>query len=100
MRLLTSAPTSSTTPIASWPIWRPVSPGFIDLYGQRSLPQIAARVTRTTASVGWTISGSGTFSTRTSPAACMTVARISGRVLLVADVIAPRRGVAFFVDLL
>src|SRR6266851_4832073 len=36
-----------------------------------------ARVTRTTASVGSLIAGSGTFSIRTSPAPYMTVARMS-----------------------
>ena len=43
----TSAPTASTTPMNSWPIRRPVSLGSIWLYGQRSLPQMQARVTRT-----------------------------------------------------
>src|SRR4051794_12527474 len=75
-RVRTSAPTASTTPTASCPIRRPVSLGSIDLYGQRSLPQTQARVTVTTASVGSAISASGTVSTRTSPAAYMTVARI------------------------
>src|SRR3954469_9510529 len=70
----TSAPTSSTTPMASWPIDCPVSPRSIDQYGQRSLPQMQARVTRTRASVGSRRAGSGTSSMRTSPAACMTVA--------------------------
>jgi hypothetical protein len=46
--------------IASWPIMRPLSPGSMVLYGQRSLQQIQARLTRTTASVGSTIVGSGT----------------------------------------
>ena len=71
----TSVPTSSTTPMNSWPIRRPVSVGSIGLYGQRSLPQIAARVTRTSASVGSIRWASGTFSTRTSPAPYMSVAR-------------------------
>jgi hypothetical protein len=39
----TSAPTSSTTPIASRPMRRPVSMGSSSLYGHRSLPQIQAR---------------------------------------------------------
>ena len=43
-----------------------------------SLPQIAARVTATRASVGSTSWASGTSSTRTSPAPYMTVARIDG----------------------
>src|SRR6266513_2235396 len=74
--LLTSAPTSSTTPIASCPITRPVSLRSIFWYGHKSLPQIHARVTRMRASVGSMICGSGTFSIRTSPALYITVARI------------------------
>ena len=46
------------------------------LYGHRSLPQMQARVTRTSASVGSTIRGVGNVSTRTSPAPYMTVARM------------------------
>jgi hypothetical protein len=42
-----------------------------------SLPQMQARTTRTIASVGATIDGSGTFSTRTSPAPYIMVARVS-----------------------
>src|SRR5437773_7021021 len=72
----TSAPTSSTTPIASCPITRPVSLCSIFLYGHKSLPQTQARVTRMRASVGSMICGSGTFSIRTSPALYMTVAFI------------------------
>jgi hypothetical protein len=72
----TSAPISSTVAIASWPITRPVSLCGSVLYGQRSLPQMQARVTRMMASVGSSILGSGTFSIRTSPAPYMTVARI------------------------
>jgi hypothetical protein len=49
---------------------------LIVLYGQRSLPQIAARVTETRASVGSCRRASGTVSTRTSPAPYMTVARM------------------------
>ena len=48
----------------------------IDLYGHRSLPQIAAQVIRTSASADSINRASGTFSTRTSPAPYMTVARI------------------------
>ena len=55
---------------------RPVSLGSMVLYGQRSLPQMAARVTWTRASVGSTRRASGTVSMRTSPAPYMTVARI------------------------
>src|SRR5215211_2447332 len=73
----TSGPTASTTPTNSCPIRRPVSLCSIDLYGQRSLPQIAARVTVTSASVGSMRRASGTVSTRTSPAPYITAARIS-----------------------
>src|SRR5207237_6039635 len=95
----TPAPTSSTTPMNSCPIRRPFSSCGIVLYGQRSLPQIAARVTRTRASVGSIRWASGTFSTRTSPAPYMRVARIAlplaaadcrrRAVFLVGDVVAP-----------
>jgi hypothetical protein len=73
----TSAPISSTTPVASWPMLWPVSLGAIELYGHRSLPQMQARTTRMIASVGSSIVGSGTSSMRTSPARYMTAARIS-----------------------
>src|SRR5437588_2536705 len=76
--VLTSAPTSSTTPMASCPTLRPLSLCSIVLYGQRSLPQMQAWVTLTRASVGSTRWASGTFSTRTSPAPYMTVARMCG----------------------
>ena len=59
---------------------RPASSCGIDLYGQRSLPQIAARVTRTSASVGSISRASGTSSMRTSPAPYISVARM-GRCL-------------------
>src|SRR6185369_12884987 len=72
----TSAPMDSTIPMNSWPIRFPVPLGAIELYGQRSLPQTHARVTRTRASLGSTILASGTVSTRTSCAPYITVARI------------------------
>src|SRR6266545_4442669 len=72
----TSAPTASTTPMASWPMRRPESLWSSVLYGHRSLPQMAARLTTTSASVGSITWASGTFSIRTSPAPYMTVARI------------------------
>jgi hypothetical protein len=43
---------ASTMPIASCPIRRPPSVAAIPRYGQRSLPQMHARVTRTMASEG------------------------------------------------
>jgi len=48
----------------SWPIRRPVLVGSIDLYGQRSLPQMQERVILTMASVGSVSSGSGTLATK------------------------------------
>ena len=48
----------------------------IDPYGHRSLPQMQDRSTRTIASVGSRRTGSGTSSTRTSPAPYIKVARI------------------------
>jgi hypothetical protein len=56
-RVRTSAPTASTTPMASCPRTLPVSLGSIDLYGQRSLPQMQACVTETRASVASMIRG-------------------------------------------
>jgi hypothetical protein len=47
-------------------------------YGQRSLPQMQARVTRTSASVDSIRRAVGTFSIRTSLAPCMTAARTLG----------------------
>jgi hypothetical protein len=55
---------------------RPVAVGANSLYGQRSLPQMQARVTRTSASVGSMSRASGTVSIRTSPAPNMMVARM------------------------
>src|SRR3954469_9783977 len=95
----TSLPIASTTPMNSWPMRFPVSLAGIELYGQRSLPQIHARVTRTRASVASTILASGTVSTRTSCTPYITVACISSlqfparrsscAVLLVGDVFHP-----------
>jgi hypothetical protein len=53
------------------------SSGFREAYGHKSLPQITDAVILTSASVGSLTAESGTCSTRTSPAAYMTVARIS-----------------------
>ena len=65
---LTSEPVSSTIPMNSWPMRPPSSVASRLLYGQRSLPQMQEWVMRTTASVGFSTFGSGTSSTRTSPA--------------------------------
>jgi len=64
----TSAPTSSTTPMASCPIGCGSLSRSFNLYGHKSLPQIQARVMRISASVGCLIAASGTLSIRTSPA--------------------------------
>ena len=82
LKFRTSEPMSSTTPMASWPIGLPVSVGSSAPYGHRSLPQMEARVIRTTASVGSEIEGSGTSSIRTSPASYINVPRmLSSRLL-------------------
>src|SRR5215204_2735946 len=63
----TSEPTSSTMPIGSCPRMSPSSMNGARIsYRWRSEPQIAVDVTRTIASVGSLIDGSGTSSTRTS----------------------------------
>jgi hypothetical protein len=60
----------STTPTNSWPIDFPSGRGQV-VIRCRSLPQMQDRTTRTTASVGCWITGSGTSMTRTSPAPYM-----------------------------
>src|SRR4051812_6859060 len=82
--------------MASWPMLCPVSLFGMSLYGHRSLPQMHARTTRRMASVGSRIDGSGTSSTRTSPAPYMMVARISHLpvVLIVGDLLEPLDGFA------
>src|SRR5512135_1183111 len=62
-----------------------------------------ARVMRITASMGFWMAASGTFSMRTSWALCMTVARISGlsfQIFFVCDLLHPgdRRAVQGFLD--
>ena len=74
LSVVTSAPTSWTTPMASWPIRRPSGVASRSWYGCRSEPHTQAYVTRTSASVGAEIVGSGTSSTRTSPALYIRVA--------------------------
>src|SRR6476469_1349335 len=62
-------PTASTSPMNSCPSTSPDSMvGMIPLKRWRSEPQMAVEVTRTIASRGLRISGSGTVSTRTSRA--------------------------------
>src|SRR6478752_5812303 len=74
---VTSAPTSCTMPIGSWPN---TSPGFMygpsTSYRCRSDPQIADEVILMIASVGSSIRGSGTSSTRTSRLPCQVTAFI------------------------
>ena len=72
---VTSAPTSSTMPIGSWPMMSPaVMNGPSTSYRWRSEPQIAVEVTRMIASVGcWRI-GSGTVSTLTRSVPCQVTA--------------------------
>ena len=77
-RLGTPAPTASTVPIGSWPSTSPaVMNGAITLYRCRSDPQRPVLVMRTIASVGASITGSGTVSVRTSPRPCHTTAFIA-----------------------
>src|SRR3954447_14817209 len=63
--------------MASWPIRRPSGVASRSWYGCRSDPHTHACVTRTSASVGSEIVGSGTSSTRTSPAPYINVAFMS-----------------------
>ncbi len=74
----TAAPTSSTMPIGSWPRMSPgVMNGVSTSYRCRSEPHSPVDVTRMTASVGSSIRGSGTFSTRTSRLPCQVTALIA-----------------------
>ena len=65
--VVTSGPVSSTMPMNSCPIRAGWSVGAMESYGHRSLPQMQAAVTRTSASVGSLTTESGTSSTRTLP---------------------------------
>src|SRR5436309_266479 len=64
----TSGPTSSTTPIPSWPMTSPGVSGILPWRKWRSEPQIAAARIRTIASFGSSIRGSATSRT----ASCWT----------------------------
>ncbi len=71
----TSEPTSSTMPMGSWPRMSPgVMNGVSTSYRCRSEPHSPVDVMRTTASVGSSIRGSGTSSTRTSRLPCQVTA--------------------------
>lgn len=63
----------------------------MDRYAHKSLPQMQARVTLTSAFVDSMMEGSGTFSILTSRAACMMVAR-TGVYLTVIDCMAVNLG--------
>src|SRR3954454_3384307 len=77
LRAVISEPTSSTTPIASWPRMSPRSRNAPRVsYRCRSEPQMLVVVTRMIASVGSSIFGSGTSSTRTSRLPCQVTAFI------------------------
>ncbi len=72
---LTSLPTSSTTPIGSWPTMSPSDmKGVRTSYRCRSEPQMPVDVTRMMASVGSSIFGSGTSSTDTFRLPCHVTA--------------------------
>src|SRR5438445_1244064 len=71
----TSAPIDSTTPTASWPRTAPGSIGALPWRKWRSVPQIAALVTRTIASVGRSMTGAVTSVTSTPPPSANTTAR-------------------------
>ena len=62
----TPGPTSTTTPMFSWPNTVPVSTPVRPSYMCRSDPQMLAVVIRTTASVGSSTRASGTSVTATS----------------------------------
>ncbi len=76
-RFFTSAPTSTTSPIVSWPSTSPfIMPGMTPSYRCRSEPQIAHAVTLMMASRGCSILGSGTVSQRMSFLPCQQSAFI------------------------
>src|SRR3954453_1280898 len=76
--VVTSGPTSSTTPTNSVPMRAPSVIGFSPRYGHRSDPQMQEAVIRTTASVGARIVGVATSDRRTSNGAGRGVAFTGG----------------------
>ncbi len=83
LRSPTSLPTSSTMPIGSWPMMSPASMNAPSVsYRCRSDPQIFVLVILMIASVGSSILGSGTSSTRTSRLPCHVTALIENLFLL------------------
>src|SRR3954447_797977 len=82
-RFGTPLPTSTTSPMNSWPRMSPFSiDGTKPLYRCRSDPQIAVEVIRTIASRAFRIWGSGTCSTRTVCLPFQQLALISYLLLL------------------
>ena len=74
---VTSAPTSSTTPIGSWPMMSPSPMNAVSVsYRCRSEPQMFVLVILMMASVGSLMTGSGTVSTLTLRFACQVTAFI------------------------
>ena len=83
-RVVTASPTASTTPIGSWPRMSPSRMnGAITSYKCRSDPHSPLLVMRMIASVGSSMVGSGTVSTRTSRGPCQVSARMLVPLLLV-----------------
>src|SRR3954447_9736513 len=79
---LTPEPTSTTSPIISWPMMSPGSIAGIRLWKRcRSEPQIAQLVTLMIASLGSWISGSVTVSHRISSLPCQTSALMPASVM-------------------
>src|SRR5919112_1884106 len=77
LRFCTDGPTWSTTPMNSWPNVIPTRvSGIMPWYRCRTEPQIAARVTRTSASLGCSIAGMSFSSTRTRYGPRYTIARM------------------------
>ncbi len=74
--MVTAAPTSSTMPTYSCPIVIGPSTGSAPRYGHKSDPQMHDADKLMTASLGFSMVGSGRSSTRTSPGAYIIVARI------------------------
>ncbi len=80
LRFCTEGPTSSTTPMNSWPKVCPTRvSGIMPWYRCRSDPQIAARVTRTIASLGCSMAGMSFSSTRTLYGPRYTIAFTTAR---------------------
>src|SRR3954471_6124928 len=75
-RVETVDPSSSTMPTNSWPMRVGSVTGRAPRYGHRSEPQMQDATTRTRASVGCSIFGSGTVSRLILPGALRTVARM------------------------